>query len=428
MREIAPGLWYWTAAHPAWAPGAEPESAGDWPEQVGSVLFEAPDAVVFIDAQVPDELWPALDERVAGRPVVVLTTIRWHGRSRDAVIERYSGAKIRHDAPMPAGVEAIPVEGFGETIYWLPGPRALVPGDRLIGDGAGGARVCPAGWLGDMPATAGLEDAARGAAAAARAAGRAPAAVALGAGGRRRARGARRRAQEISPSRWAFCTASARLRTPSLRYSDEVCSLIVCGERNSRSAISRLVAPPATRSSTSRSRSVSGGPLGDSCGLNTVMPSPTIRTAPAMSAAGQSLEMKPAAPAARAALGEIRPAPEISSTFTVGHEEAQALADLRARLLPDEQVDERDVRLVAVRERDRLLAVARAQAALDPRLLAEHQAEAPVHDLVVVDDEHAQALVAAAAGGEPAGVDVRHAQAAPPVALARCRVRVRRTR
>ena len=47
------------------------------------------------------------------------------------------------------------------------------------------------------------------------------------------------------------------------------------------------------------------------------MPSPTMRTAPAMSAAGQSLEMKPAAPAARAALGEIRPAP-ISSTLIEG--------------------------------------------------------------------------------------------------------------
>ena len=48
------------------------------------------------------------------------------------------------------------------------------------------------------------------------------------------------------------------------------------------------------------------------------MPRPTIRTAPAMSAAGQSLEMKPAAPAARAAFGLIRPAPEISSTLVFG--------------------------------------------------------------------------------------------------------------
>jgi hypothetical protein len=147
MREIAPGLHYWTAAHPAWEPGAEPESAGDWPEQVGSVLFQTPHASVFIDPQVPEELWPALDERVAGRPVVALTTIRWHGRSRAAVVERYGGAQVRHDAPMPAGVEARPVEGFGETIYWLPEPRALVPGDRLIGDGDGGLRVCPQSWL-----------------------------------------------------------------------------------------------------------------------------------------------------------------------------------------------------------------------------------------------------------------------------------------
>jgi hypothetical protein len=145
MREIAPGLHYWTAPHPSWKPGAEPESAGDWPEQVGSVLFEAPEAVVFIDPQVPEELWPALDERVAGRPVVVLTTIRWHGRSRDAVLERYGG----RDGALPAGVEAIPVEGFGETVYWLPGPRALVCGDHLIGDGAGCARMCPPGWLED---------------------------------------------------------------------------------------------------------------------------------------------------------------------------------------------------------------------------------------------------------------------------------------
>ena len=32
-------------------------------------------------------------------------------------------------------------------MVWLPGPRALVPGDRLLGDDAGGLRVCPPGWL-----------------------------------------------------------------------------------------------------------------------------------------------------------------------------------------------------------------------------------------------------------------------------------------
>ena len=96
---------------------------------------------------------------------------------------------------------------------------------------------------------------------------------------------------------------------------------------------------------------------------------------------------------------------------------AQALADLRAGLLADEQVDQRDVRLVAREQRHRLVAVARAEAALDPRLLAEHQPQAPVHDLVVVDDEHAQ-LALARARRDPAGFTsgtlMRHRQSYPP--------------
>ena len=57
--------------------------------------------------------------------VVVLTTIRFHGRSRDAVIARYDGTNVHHDAPMPAGVDALALDGFQETMYWLPGrPRS----------------------------------------------------------------------------------------------------------------------------------------------------------------------------------------------------------------------------------------------------------------------------------------------------------------
>ena len=142
MREIAPGLHHWTAPHPGYEPDPEPGSAADWPEQVGSTLYQAPDAAVFIDPQVPDELWPALDELVASRPVVVLTTIRWHSRSRAAALARYDGRQH-----LPPGIDALPFTGFDETMYWLPGPRALVPGDRLIGDGEGGIRLCPQSWL-----------------------------------------------------------------------------------------------------------------------------------------------------------------------------------------------------------------------------------------------------------------------------------------
>src|SRR5215207_1216072 len=183
--------------------------------------------------------------------------------------------------------------------------------------------------------------------------------------------------------RWAFCTASARLRAPSLRYSEEVCSLTVWGDRKRRPAISRLVAPPATASSNSRSRSVRGGPA--------------------------LVDEPRGAGRARGARGD---APRARDHQDVGrwHDLAQALADRRPRLLADEQVHERDVRLVALGHRERLLRVARAQAALHPRLLAEHQPQSPVHHLVVVDDQHAQAPVARPADRRQAGrVDVGRA-------------------
>jgi len=142
MREVATGLHHWTAPHPEWDPDAAPGSALDWPEEVGCVLYEAPETVVLIDPLVPDELWPELDALVAGRPVSVLTTIRWHGRSRDAVLERYSGTE-----EVPADVRALPFPDYGETMYVLPEPGALVSGDLLIGDGAGGVRMCPESWL-----------------------------------------------------------------------------------------------------------------------------------------------------------------------------------------------------------------------------------------------------------------------------------------
>ena len=43
------------------------------------------------------------------------------------------------------------IEGMDETMVLLEAPAALVPGDRLIGDGAGGLRPCPASWLRYIP-------------------------------------------------------------------------------------------------------------------------------------------------------------------------------------------------------------------------------------------------------------------------------------
>jgi hypothetical protein len=160
-REVAPGLWRWTAPHPDWRPDPEPESAADWPEDVGCVLYLASDgAAVFVDPQLPpdvDEFWRWADERVGTRSVLVLTTIPWHERSRDAVARHY-GASLAGDHDLPHGVELLPFPRADETMVWLPARRALVPGDRIIGTESGGLRLCPESWLRYLPSGMALEE------------------------------------------------------------------------------------------------------------------------------------------------------------------------------------------------------------------------------------------------------------------------------
>jgi hypothetical protein len=151
LTQIQPGLYRWTARHPAYEPDAEPNSPADWPEQVGSVAYEAPEALVLIDPLVPDSFWPALDRLAEGRRVAVLTTIGFHRRSRDAVAERYGASTSRAKKTLPTGVETIPVRGSGETMVWIPEHAALVPGDRILGGREGGLRLCPDSWLRYLP-------------------------------------------------------------------------------------------------------------------------------------------------------------------------------------------------------------------------------------------------------------------------------------
>lgn len=157
ITEIEPGLWRWTARHPDWRPAAKPDSSGDWPREVGSVAVMADDALVVIDALVPegaDGLWRWLDERAeeAGGDVRALTTVKWHRRSRDEVAARYEARTSRAASALPAGVEPVPIRRAGETMFWLAEHRALVPGDRLLGgERAGELRLCPASWLAYLP-------------------------------------------------------------------------------------------------------------------------------------------------------------------------------------------------------------------------------------------------------------------------------------
>jgi hypothetical protein len=131
------------------------------------VFVETPEAIVVIDGLLPpdpDDLWPALDARVDACPVHVLTTIQWHRRSRDAFVERYGESTSRARATLPAGIEPFRVRGAGETMFWLPAHRTLVPGDRLLGAPGGGVRLCPESWLRYLPSPPslpGLADALR---------------------------------------------------------------------------------------------------------------------------------------------------------------------------------------------------------------------------------------------------------------------------
>jgi glyoxylase-like metal-dependent hydrolase (beta-lactamase superfamily II) len=169
VRELAPGLWRWTALHPEWTPDA------DWDQEVGCVYLETAASVILIDPLVPGE--PSLrqtfldrldaDVERNGKPVSILLTVWWHERSAGELAERY-GAEVwaneeggtRAETPvthpfatadvLPGGLIGIDAQRVGETMYWLPEQRALVSGDIFLGDGEGGVRICSQSWLGDV--------------------------------------------------------------------------------------------------------------------------------------------------------------------------------------------------------------------------------------------------------------------------------------
>jgi hypothetical protein len=159
MQELLPGLWRWTARHPSWNPGGTPGSADDWPEAVGSVAYRAAHTLVLIDPLVPEPgFLDDLVERV-DLPVSILQTIRFHSRSITELERRYADRLAPEPGP---GVEPVPIGGAGETMVWLAEPRALVPGDRLLGADGGGLRMSPDSWMGHLSLDqAGLAEALR---------------------------------------------------------------------------------------------------------------------------------------------------------------------------------------------------------------------------------------------------------------------------
>jgi len=148
--EVAPGLWRWTARHPASA--SWPVDARDgrpWPEEVGCVYFEAADAVCLIDPLIPagdeDVFFQHLDADVErlGLPVRILLTAPWHRRSADELAARYgTSVDVR---PLPQGVEEIPVRGAddGQLAYFIRPHHALVVAEIFAVDRSGTLGLYP---------------------------------------------------------------------------------------------------------------------------------------------------------------------------------------------------------------------------------------------------------------------------------------------
>jgi hypothetical protein len=173
VDRIGDGLWRWTAPHPDWHD--DPTSPyGGWDRDVACVYHEAPDGIVLIDPLVPageeaERFWHHLDQDVerVGRPPTVVVSVEWHGRSADAVRDRYPGARVlgvsraascRLDDLLEDG-QLLP-GGCRVTVTDAPGAgqMAIVQcachgllwlSDLVIGDGAGGLRRPPAAWFDD---------------------------------------------------------------------------------------------------------------------------------------------------------------------------------------------------------------------------------------------------------------------------------------
>jgi glyoxylase-like metal-dependent hydrolase (beta-lactamase superfamily II) len=145
IRDIAPGLWVWTRAHPGWTPES------DFEGPVTSTCVQAGEEVVVLDALAPeaddDEAWARLD---AARPTVAVVLKPDHVRDVDLFVRRYGArafgpwlyypgeaprcevAAIEPGSSVPGGLSALyDGRGRAETPIWIAEHRTLVFADAL---------------------------------------------------------------------------------------------------------------------------------------------------------------------------------------------------------------------------------------------------------------------------------------------------------
>jgi hypothetical protein len=133
VRQLAEGLWYWTARHPDWHP------KGEFGAQVGCYLAHEDGRTVLIDPLLTENL----DELIDG-DVVVAVTIPYHVRDAAAAVARWGGVVSGHPdsarrlpegTPFDpgAGLRWHPLKRGKERPLELPGLKALAFGDRIVG-------------------------------------------------------------------------------------------------------------------------------------------------------------------------------------------------------------------------------------------------------------------------------------------------------
>ena len=182
VDRLADGLWRWTSPHPEWSGEANGLGSG-WPQEVSCVYHESAAGIVLIDPLVPDgsegeRFWRHLDQDVerVGLPPTIVVSAESHGRSADAVHERYSGSRVlgvslaasctvdrllEDGEALPGDCHVILTDAPGAArmaIVQCTCHGLLWMSDLLIDDGAGGLRRAPAAWFDDPGAHTWLKD------------------------------------------------------------------------------------------------------------------------------------------------------------------------------------------------------------------------------------------------------------------------------